>query len=224
MPYADPIKKKEAHARWSKANPGRLRSYYDNRRSRAGEIEKDRARNKKRYDANPQRESTRKAVAYRKNKPRCLARNKRWKKANPEKLRQLQARARAANPDKARRLGREYAQRRRLRPSPKIADSLRNRIYAVLKGNAKSSSTVKLLGCSFDNFKIYLESKFEGGMTWENYGTYWELDHIMPCAIFDLAKPAHQRRCFHFSNHQPLTIFKNRSKNCKVLSDQFPLL
>jgi hypothetical protein len=60
-------------------------------------------------------------------------------------------------------------------------------------------------------------------MSWENYGKVWEIDHIMPCAIFDLTKADHQKRCFHFSNTQPLLIHVNRSKRDNA-PDQFNLL
>lgn len=75
---------------------------------------------------------------------------------------------------------------------------------------------MKLLGCSVESFWLYLESQFESGMTRENYGTAWEVDHILPCALFDLSKPDHQARCFHFSNLQPLTPLANKEKGAKA--------
>ena len=72
---------------------------------------------------------------------------------------------------------------------------------------------------SIDNFKIYIESKFEIGMNWENWGhgaDKWNLDHIVPCAIFDLSKLEHQKRCFHFSNYQPLWQIENFKKKAKT--------
>jgi hypothetical protein len=101
---------------------------------------------------------------------------------------------------------------------------LRSRLSMMLRYKWKSGSTLTLLGCSFDDFVIYLESKFEVGMTGENYGTVWHVDHIMPCAIFDLTKPEHQRRCFHFSNLQPLFASDNLRKGAKIQTNQFNLL
>lgn len=45
----------------------------------------------------------------------------------------------------------------------------------------KNTKTEKYIGCSFEEFKNHLESKFELGMTWDNYGSYWSIDHICPC-------------------------------------------
>lgn len=82
-------------------------------------------------------------------------------------------------------------------------------------GFTKKSKTHEILGCSFDDFKIYLESKFEDWMTWENRGLYsgeldygWDIDHIIPisCAITeeDLYK------LNHYTNLQPLCSYVNR--------------
>jgi len=101
----------------------------------------------------------------------------------------------------------------------RITLRLRERLRAALRRSQKSDATMNLLGCTIESFKLYLESKFEQGMSWENYGRgegTWQIDHIMPCAIFDLTDPYHQRRCFHFSNMQPMWTHINQSKGCKV--------
>ena len=41
-------------------------------------------------------------------------------------------------------------------------------------------------------------------MTWENHGKIWEIDHILPCASFDLTILEEQKKCFHYTNMQPL--------------------
>ena len=70
-----------------------------------------------------------------------------------------------------------------------------------------SSRMIALLGCSSDEFKRYIASKFKQGMGWHNNGTgkgKWHLDHIQPCASFDQTNPEHQRICWHFTNYQPM--------------------
>jgi hypothetical protein len=106
----------------------------------------------------------------------------------------------------------------------KLRSRLSCRIRNALRRTPKSDRTITLLGCSIKDFMIYLESRFDVGMTWENYGKVWHIDHIMPCAIFDLTKSDHQRRCFHFSNLQPLLGKDNLRKGAKVVTNQFNLL
>ena len=72
-----------------------------------------------------------------------------------------------------------------------------------------------LLGCTLKELKVYLEDQFVEGMSWENYGE-WEVDHIMPCASFDLTDEVQQQRCFHYSNLQPLFAVENRQKSAKI--------
>jgi len=97
----------------------------------------------------------------------------------------------------------------------KIKCYLRRRIWAALKGICKSKSTTKLIGCSIKQLKNYLESKFTKGMSWKNYGK-WHIDHIKPCASFDLSKLSEQKKCFHYTNLQPLWAIENWRKNKNV--------
>jgi len=96
----------------------------------------------------------------------------------------------------------------------KVKWYISNRIRSALKGNPKLSTTMKLVGCSIDKLKKHLESKFQLGMFWNNYGK-WHIDHIRPCASFDLSKPEEQRKCFHYINLQPLWAKDNMKKNDK---------
>lgn len=106
-----------------------------------------------------------------------------------------------------------------------VLQTLRGRLKSLVRHRSERGMALKLLGCSLTDFLIYLESKFEPGMSWQNCGVNgWEIDHVMPCAIFDLTKEEHQKRCFHFSNMQPLWATENRSKGAKVLNPQFPLI
>lgn len=101
----------------------------------------------------------------------------------------------------------------------KIQEVLRSRFYRVLNGKCKSISAILLLGCSVEFLKKHLESQFKSGMAWGNYGRGgWEIDHIKPCAKFDLTKESEQCKCFHYTNLQPLWWNENRSKGSKTLN------
>lgn len=133
-----------------------------------------------------------------------LAKASQWRKNNPDKMSAIRA-------------------RHRRNPKRRLLMSIRVRVSRVLKGNLKSEPTLKLLGCSTGHLKLHLQSKFNQGMNWNNYGQ-WQTDHIIPCSAFDLSKPEEQRKCFHFSNLQPLWKFHNFEKADKIMPSQPELL
>jgi hypothetical protein len=103
-------------------------------------------------------------------------------------------------------------------PQFKMAVVVRKRVILALKarGASKSKSLRELIGCSIQELKQHLESKFREGMSWENHGE-WHVDHIRPCADFDLTNPEEQKNCFHFSNLQPLWAEENLRKSNKLI-------
>jgi len=105
----------------------------------------------------------------------------------------------------------------------KVYLRVRGHISRGLKSNNKSDKTVNLLGCTIDEYKEYLKSKFTNKMSWDNYGSYWEIDHIIPMSLFDLSKPHNQVQAFHYTNTQPLTVFDNRSKNNRTNDTQLKI-
>jgi hypothetical protein len=100
--------------------------------------------------------------------------------------------------------------KRKTDPQWKLKQILRGRLLDALKRHTsggkvnKKHSSIDLLGCSIDKFKLYIENQFLKGMTWENHGIVWEIDHIKPCSSFDLTDLKQQQECFHFLNQQPL--------------------
>ena len=97
----------------------------------------------------------------------------------------------------------------------RIRQSLAVRLWNALKTPAcKSARTLELLGCSVPELRTHLATQFQFGMTWDSYGD-WHIDHIRPCASFDLTQPDQQRECFNFKNLQPLWAKDNLSKGAK---------
>lgn len=111
--------------------------------------------------------------------------------------------------------GRNYnTQRKKNDLNFRLRKGLSARIRSALRhqNSHKTSATTKMLGCSIVEFKVFLQNKFLDGMTWENYGE-WHIDHIKPCAAFDLTRMDEQYKCFNFSNLQPLWEEDNHTKN-----------
>ena len=89
----------------------------------------------------------------------------------------------------------------KLNPNFRLSQILRSRVSILLK----SGSAVRDLGCSIDEFKEYLESKFQNGMSWNNHGVYgWHIDHIKRLADFDLTDSVQFKEAAHYTNLQPL--------------------
>lgn len=86
----------------------------------------------------------------------------------------------------------------------------------ALSGKARALATLELLGCSVITLLKHLESQFRPGMSWENYGPVWHVDHITPCAIFNLNDPEQQKVCFHYTNLQPLFAKENLIKGDRI--------
>jgi hypothetical protein len=95
----------------------------------------------------------------------------------------------------------------------KIRMRLRSRMYSALirQKGVKADDVIKLHGADVPSILKHLEQQFKDGMSWDNYGE-WEIDHIKPCAAFDLRKNKEQRECFHYTNLQPLWGDENRLK------------
>lgn len=104
-------------------------------------------------------------------------------------------------------------------PAFRIITCLRSRTCRALKGNFKSGSAIRDLGCSIDFLKSYLEAKFLPGMTWKNHGRghgNWNVDHIKPLASFDLTNPEQFKQACHYTNLQPLWAIDNIIKSDKT--------
>jgi hypothetical protein len=167
------------------------------------------------------REATRKRLAEDPEKERARNREslRRWRENHPGKNAEIVRRLREANPEKSREYILEYnrthkeqraarvRERRHTDPNFNVLCRLQSQMYnATTRAKSeKYGRTLELLGCSVQELRVHLESQFQPGMTWENYGSHgWHIDHILPCISFDMTNPAEQRACFHWSNLQPL--------------------
>lgn len=108
----------------------------------------------------------------------------------------------------------------------RIGLRIRSRVFNAIKqgGGRKPGRTFDITGCTVHQLKAWLESQFCARMSWDNYGRAWHIDHIMPCASFDLSKPEHVRQCFHYTNLQPLWARANIRKSDKITNPQLSLI
>ncbi len=170
---------------------------------------------------------------YAKNKDKILAKHRVYNEANKDKVAAQQKIYKEAHKDEvnaARRKARRakkakykafrdrvnaYKRNRWATDIPfRLKEILRKRLRQAVKrcNTTKSANTMELVGCDAPFLKRHLEKQFTKGMTWDNYGKFWHIDHIVPCSKFDLQRADEQRRCFHYSNLQPLPTKTNLSK------------
>lgn len=145
---------------------------------------------------------------------------KSYRKKNYERRKELNRNYIIKNKDHYDKMQRDYRRNRaKVDIAYNILMKLRSRIYHATreKGNIKSGKTEELLGCSIPFFKDYIKSLFTDGMTYEFLleGKI-HIDHRIPCNVFDLSNENEQRKCFHYTNLQPLWAKHNLMKGCKV--------
>lgn len=174
----------------------------------------------KKYKANNRekiKESGR--LYYEKNKEKIREKHRLHHEKNKEKINEKKKKYRQENKEKVvqkRRLNEN--KRRATDPAFKVSKIISNAIYETLKtkGSSKNGRKwEKLLGYTRDDLKIHLESKFTSDMTWENYGSYWHIDHIIPKSWFNYscAEDESFKTCWSLSNLQPLIAKENLRKN-----------
>jgi hypothetical protein len=134
-----------------------------------------------------------------KNRDEYNTRVREWRAANKDRI----------NADKRTR----EKERRDMDPMYRLRHNLSTRLYMAV--SKKVGNTFELVGCSKDDLVTFLEAEFEEGMSWDNYGE-WHVDHVKPCCSFNLEVPEEQKKCFHWTNLQPLWARDNLSKGGKV--------
>ena len=172
---------------WRETNKEKIKAYYEDRKKTSA------------YQADKEYAKN----YYLNNKEKCKAQNKVYRQNNKDKLNQL---------------NRERRKKLLLTDiNFKLRINLRHRLKEALKRNFKSGSAVNDLGCSIEQLKIYLESKFQEGMSWDNWNFKgWHLDHIKPLSSFDLTDRNQLLQACHYTNLQPLWAKENLSKGNKV--------
>ena len=155
-------------------------------------------------------------IYYKANKEVFTERNKRYRENNPEYREQYYNKNKKALNQYRNQYGKE---RRAVDPSFRMLQALRSRQRTALNEGIKAASTIDLSGCTAEYVRQHLENQFTEGMSWDNYGLHgWHIDHIIPCASFDLTDPEQQKECFHYTNLQPLWAEDNLKKSDKIIT------
>ena len=158
---------------------------------------------------------------YREEKPKLKQNSKQYYQDNKDKLKEYQ-----------KHYQKQYLKKRKeereTNPQYKLTNNIRSLVSQSIKksGYKKLSKTEIILGCTFDEFKTYLESKFEDWMNWDNYGNpkdnlfepnkTWDIDHIIPISSANCEHDIIKLN--NFTNLQPLCSYHNRFIKKNILT------
>lgn len=102
-------------------------------------------------------------------------------------------------------------------PGYKLMCNYRNRIYeCLLKHDVRQMKKIKMLGTTKYMFEKWMKYQFDDNMTFDNYGTYWQIDHVKPIASFNISNEDEAYECFSWKNCRPMEASANGSKGCKI--------
>lgn len=169
--------------------------------------------NKEYIESNKIKIKSRRQKHYVENKERLNLITKEYHNNNKERLSVYYS----SRIEKSREYKRQYRRNRKATdPLYSLTERIRKSILTCFSSiGKKPNTTTAILGCSFFEFKVYLESKFESWMTWENRGKYngefdygWDIDHIIPVSSSITTEDV--VRLNHYTNLQPLCSKINR--------------
>jgi hypothetical protein len=117
-----------------------------------------------------------------------------------------------------RQYAKEYRKKQKNNPRWYLDKSMSTAIMISLKGQKKGRNWESLVGYTCDDLYTHLEQQFDSHMTWDNYGSYWHIDHIIPKSHFNYTNTDDPgfRICWSLANLQPLEAIENIRKGNKL--------
>ncbi len=151
--------------------------------------------------------------------------NRRWREANKEKIKAYQKKYRVEHRTELYKYHNEvfwprfYHEVIRRDPKKRMDRNIATAISVALGSEKGWRSWEKLVGYTTEELVEHLEAKFDENMSWDNYGSYWHVDHILPKSSFEYTTPEEEnfKSCWALSNLQPLEAKANIIKGSKIL-------
>lgn len=170
---------------------------------------------KRRLMLDPEKEK-----AYAKKYRDRVKRDPTWRANRNAEARIRHKKTREQRPEIVREWKRQYHLRQLSKPEYRLRKNIRARIALCIKRGKgkKDRGTVEILGCTTAFLRKYLETRFQDGMSWENYGTHWHVDHAKPLASAQSIEEIYA--LCHYTNLQPLWAFDNLGKGDKTMKQQ----
>jgi hypothetical protein len=156
-------------------------------------------------------------LQYIRNKDKETEQKKKWYKNNVLKIKEYNKEYRKKYKIDKNKMNLKRKERMKNDPLYKLKHNIRGMIGTAFKksGCRKNKRTQEILGCSFEEFKMYIEKQFQPWMSWGNHGIYtgrkkesWHLDHIIPLASATTIEEVIGLN--HYTNFQPLDSYDNQ--------------
>ena len=201
------------------------KQYYENNR------EKFRENGKRFYENNKEKVLEQKKQWYENNKERIREQRRQFRENNREEILERQRQWRENNREYQKQWyennkeeilerQRQYLnQRRKNDPKHRLRMNISVAFYHFLKGgkNKPTSEYLKQCGYTREELMKHLEDQFDQNMTWDNYGSYWHIDHIIPQSVFEPTNDQHLKWCWSLENLRPMEASENMSKNNRII-------
>jgi hypothetical protein len=193
--------------------------YAENKEKRGEQLKKYREENKEKIKEFHKNNNDKRRKKYAENREENLIKRRKYLEANKEKIAKQRKEYNLKNKEKNDTYRYDYIKNRlkndkifkfRLNISNLIRQSFNNGSYT------KKSKLQEILGCTYEEFVTYIESRFEDWMNWENHGKYngdfnygWDIDHIIPISTAQTIEDVIKLN--HYTNLQPLCSKVNRN-------------
>ena len=144
---------------------------------------------------------------------------KQYHKENSEKFKQYKKQYRKDEKHKCKEHNKDRQICKICNPLGHLINLERSRQLHYLTKGKCGTRTLDNLGCSIEEWKIHLENQFDENMNWDNFGTYWEIDHYVPL-LYGINKPPTKEMIIqrlHYTNTQPMQTSKNISKGNRYI-------
>jgi hypothetical protein len=165
---------------------------------------------------------------YENNKDKIARKHKEYADAHKDEARARATKWRINNRERVREAQRKHDQKVRSTPMGRISENISSEISrSITRGiRGKRGHWEDIVGYTKEELKNHLESQFDENMSWNNYGSYWHIDHIVPMVAFNFETPEDIdfKRCWSLSNLRPLEATENMKKRCKIIEPFQPAL
>lgn len=167
--------------------------------------------NKVHYDRYPEVIAAINSKSYYKHPEKRKQNSQTWAENNREKSNSIKRKYRQTHKELVNASSREYQNNCRKDPFVRLSKNLSKSIWECLKECKNNQRWLQFVTFTFPELTRHLEKQFIDGMTWDNYGSYWHIDHVKPLSWFNLETEF--KLAWALENLQPLKAFENLSKN-----------